>query len=145
MAVRVPPVMRRIRSATRGRPRLPARLNPRRARIFAVLGLLGPGLIAANAGNDAGGIATFLNLFAHGATAEDVQAAIMGSAEFANRSDGSDSGFVGALYQDLLNRPVDAAGLATFTGQLATGTTRSASRRNPCNRAFAGVSVTVVR
>src|ERR1700709_997573 len=59
MAVRVPPVMRRIRSATRGRPRLPARLNPRRARIFALLGLLGPGLIAANAGNDAGGVATY--------------------------------------------------------------------------------------
>ncbi len=59
MAGRVPPVMRRIRSATRGRPRLPARLNPRRARIFAFLGLLGPGLIAANAGNDAGGIATY--------------------------------------------------------------------------------------
>ncbi len=59
MAVRVPPVMRRIRSATRARPRLPARLSPRRARIFAVLGLLGPGLIAANAGNDAGGIATY--------------------------------------------------------------------------------------
>ncbi|HEX8714232.1 MAG TPA: Nramp family divalent metal transporter [Solirubrobacteraceae bacterium] len=51
--------MRRIRSAIRGRPRLPARLNPRRARLFAFLGLLGPGLIAANAGNDAGGIATY--------------------------------------------------------------------------------------
>src|SRR5271156_4547161 len=59
MAVRVPSVMRRIRSATRGRPRLPARLSPRRTRLFAVLGLLGPGLIAANAGNDAGGIATY--------------------------------------------------------------------------------------
>jgi Mn2+/Fe2+ NRAMP family transporter len=59
MGVRVPPFMRRIRSAARGRPRLPARLNPRRARIFAVLGLLGPGLIAANAGNDAGGVATY--------------------------------------------------------------------------------------
>src|SRR6476469_10500507 len=59
MAVRVPPVMRRIRSATRGRPRLPARLSSRRARLFAMLGLLRPGLIAANAGNDAGGIATY--------------------------------------------------------------------------------------
>jgi Mn2+/Fe2+ NRAMP family transporter len=59
MAGRVPSVMRRIRSATRGRPRLPARLSSRRARIFALLGLLGPGLIAANAGNDAGGIATY--------------------------------------------------------------------------------------
>jgi NRAMP (natural resistance-associated macrophage protein)-like metal ion transporter len=59
MAVRVPPVMRRIRSATRGRPRLPAPLSSRRVRLFAFLGLLGPGLIAANAGNDAGGIATY--------------------------------------------------------------------------------------
>jgi Mn2+/Fe2+ NRAMP family transporter len=51
--------MRRVRSAVIGRPRLPARLSPRRARIFGFLGLLGPGLIAANAGNDAGGIATY--------------------------------------------------------------------------------------
>jgi NRAMP (natural resistance-associated macrophage protein)-like metal ion transporter len=51
--------MRRVRSAARGRPRLPARLRPRRVRAFAFLGLLGPGLIAANAGNDAGGIATY--------------------------------------------------------------------------------------
>jgi Mn2+/Fe2+ NRAMP family transporter len=59
MAVRVPAVIRRARSVSVGRPRLPARLSPRRARLFAVLGLLGPGLIAANAGNDAGGIATY--------------------------------------------------------------------------------------
>ncbi len=59
MVVRVPPVMRRVRSATLGRPRLPARLSPRRTRIFAFVGLLGPGLIAANAGNDAGGVATY--------------------------------------------------------------------------------------
>src|SRR5437868_12834021 len=59
MAVRVPSVMRRVRSARFGRPRLPARLSPRRARIFAFVGLLGPGLIAANAGNDAGGVATY--------------------------------------------------------------------------------------
>jgi NRAMP (natural resistance-associated macrophage protein)-like metal ion transporter len=59
MSDRVPSVMRRVRSATRGRPQLPARLNRRRARIFALLGLLRPGLIAANAGNDAGGIATY--------------------------------------------------------------------------------------
>src|SRR5919201_941890 len=59
MAVRVPPVMRRLRSATLGRPRLPARLSSRRTRLFAFVGLLGPGLIAANAGNDAGGVATY--------------------------------------------------------------------------------------
>ena len=59
MAVRVPSAIRRIRSATLGRPRLPARFSPRRARLFALLALLGPGVIAANAGNDAGGIATY--------------------------------------------------------------------------------------
>src|SRR6478752_2275865 len=59
MAVRVPSVMRRVRSARFRRPRLPVRLSRRRARIFVFLGLLGPGLIAANAGNDAGGIATY--------------------------------------------------------------------------------------
>jgi Mn2+/Fe2+ NRAMP family transporter len=62
MAVRVPPVMRRARSAIRGRPRLPARLSPRRTRLFIFLGLLGPGLIAANAGNDAGGVATYASV-----------------------------------------------------------------------------------
>jgi Mn2+/Fe2+ NRAMP family transporter len=35
------------------------RFRPRRSRIVIFLGLLGPGLIAANAGNDAGGIATY--------------------------------------------------------------------------------------
>lgn len=59
MAVRVPPIIRRVRSATLGRPRLPGRLSPWRIRLFGVLALLGPGLIAANAGNDAGGIATY--------------------------------------------------------------------------------------
>src|SRR5580704_829572 len=59
MAVRVPSIMRRAGSAIRGRPRLPARFHPRRTRLFIFLGLLGPGLIAANAGNDAGGIATY--------------------------------------------------------------------------------------
>ncbi|HTR72541.1 MAG TPA: Nramp family divalent metal transporter [Solirubrobacteraceae bacterium] len=51
--------MRRVRSAISGRPRLPARLSPRRTRLVVLLGLLGPGLIAANAGNDAGGVATY--------------------------------------------------------------------------------------
>ncbi|MDX6416541.1 MAG: hypothetical protein QOG28_1161, partial [Trebonia sp.] len=52
-------VMPRARPATTGRPRLPVRHSPRRARISAFGGLLGPGLIAATAGNDAGGIATY--------------------------------------------------------------------------------------
>ena len=59
---------RRVRAASgvwdralRGRPRAPSH-NPLRhplRRLFLLLGVLGPGLIAANAGNDAGGIATY--------------------------------------------------------------------------------------
>jgi NRAMP (natural resistance-associated macrophage protein)-like metal ion transporter len=59
MAVRVPPLRTLVRSARRGRPRLPARVRSARARLILVLGVLGPGLIAANAGNDAGGVATY--------------------------------------------------------------------------------------
>jgi Mn2+/Fe2+ NRAMP family transporter len=72
MAGRVPALPRRARPGVRGRLRLPARLArrgrtrlPRPARrrrpgrVAALLAVLGPGLIAANAGNDAGGIATY--------------------------------------------------------------------------------------
>ena len=60
MRGRVAAVLRRTRSTVvHGRPALRARLTPGRSRLIAVLGLLGPGLIAANAGNDAGGIATY--------------------------------------------------------------------------------------
>jgi Mn2+/Fe2+ NRAMP family transporter len=48
-----------MRPAIAARPHLPARLRSRRSRVIVLLGLLGPGLIAANAGNDAGGIATY--------------------------------------------------------------------------------------
>ncbi len=54
--------VRAVRAAGRralgGRPRLRRRRRPP-ARLLALLAILGPGLIAANAGNDAGGIATY--------------------------------------------------------------------------------------
>jgi NRAMP (natural resistance-associated macrophage protein)-like metal ion transporter len=49
------------RRAVRGRPRL-RRRSRTAARLVAVLAFLGPGLIAANAGNDAGGIATYASV-----------------------------------------------------------------------------------
>ena len=61
MAVRVRAVALGLRRAVRG----PSRLRPRRrlvARLLALLAVLGPGLIAANAGNDAGGIATYASV-----------------------------------------------------------------------------------
>jgi NRAMP (natural resistance-associated macrophage protein)-like metal ion transporter len=62
MAGRVPPVRQLVRSAWRGRPRPAARVRSGRARLLLVLGVLGPGLIAANAGNDAGGVATYASV-----------------------------------------------------------------------------------
>src|ERR1700744_2065028 len=59
MRGRVPAAMRRARLLASARPHLPARLRSRRSRVLVFVGLLGPGLIAANAGNDAGGIATY--------------------------------------------------------------------------------------
>jgi Mn2+/Fe2+ NRAMP family transporter len=59
MRARVPAAFRRLRPRVSARPHLPARLRSRRSRVIVFLGLLGPGLIAANAGNDAGGIATY--------------------------------------------------------------------------------------
>src|SRR6185312_11702737 len=48
---------RLLRGRSDGAPRGP--LSRGTARLLAVIGFLGPGLIAANAGNDAGGIATY--------------------------------------------------------------------------------------
>src|SRR5262249_52039612 len=48
---------RLLRGGSGGAPRGP--LSRGTARLLAIIGFLGPGLIAANAGNDAGGIATY--------------------------------------------------------------------------------------
>ena len=57
--------VRAARAAARrivgGRPRLRPRRRPP-ARFVALFAVLGPGLIAANAGNDAGGIATYASV-----------------------------------------------------------------------------------
>jgi Mn2+/Fe2+ NRAMP family transporter len=61
MAGRVPALRalrdRLLRGGSGRRPR--GWLSRRSARLLAIVGFLGPGLIAANAGNDAGGIATY--------------------------------------------------------------------------------------
>ena len=59
MAVRAPRARALLRAARRAGPRRPQTPRPRRRGLPTWLALLGPGLIAANAGNDAGGIATY--------------------------------------------------------------------------------------
>jgi Mn2+/Fe2+ NRAMP family transporter len=61
MAGRVPALraVRRRLLGGRVRPRRQGWLSRRTAALLALVGILGPGLIAANAGNDAGGVATY--------------------------------------------------------------------------------------
>jgi Mn2+/Fe2+ NRAMP family transporter len=61
MPVRVRAARAGLGRAVRGRPRLRPR-NRLTVRLVALLAVLGPGLIAANAGNDAGGIATYASV-----------------------------------------------------------------------------------
>src|SRR4051794_14292036 len=51
-----------IRLTIRGRPMVFRRLKAPPSGILALLAILGPGLIAANAGDDAGGIATYASV-----------------------------------------------------------------------------------
>jgi hypothetical protein len=73
---------------------------------------------------DSNGLATFTAALAGGATDEQVAATIYGSQEFYANSGSTNEGFINALYETALGRPVDDNGLATFTAELAAGTTR---------------------
>ena len=58
-----------------------------------------------------------------GLTEEQVSAAFLGSPEYARLHGGSDAGWVSGMYDDLLGRMPDAAGLRYWTEQLASGET----------------------
>ncbi len=74
---------------------------------------------------DAGGLTTFVNLLNSGGTIEQVQSLIIGSDEyFQTQGGGTNDGFLAALYLDVLGRPIDPTGQATFSQALASGTTR---------------------
>jgi uncharacterized repeat protein (TIGR01451 family) len=75
---------------------------------------------------DAAGVNAFINQWAAGATVEQIIATLLGSQEyFVNRGGGTNDGFLDALYDDLLHRPVDSAGRNAFLQALAAGSTRS--------------------
>ena len=76
---------------------------------------------------DAGARSYFAAQLAAGATLESVAASLIGSDEYYhNRAGGSADGFLSALYQDALGRPVDAGAKAYFEKLLSAGTTRGA-------------------
>src|SRR5262249_20952353 len=59
---------------------------------------------------DSTGLNAFVSFLGAGGTVEQVESAIVGSPEYLqNRGGGSNDGFLAALYQDALNRPIDPA------------------------------------
>jgi hypothetical protein len=75
---------------------------------------------------DPGGLASSIAFLAAGGTVEQLGAVIAGSQEyFQARGGGTNNGFLGALYQDVLNRPIDSAGQTGFTTALTNGATRT--------------------
>jgi hypothetical protein len=83
---------------------------------------------------DPTGLAAFSAALTGGQTLEQVAAAMVGSPEYVQtRGGGTAPGFLNALYQDALNRPVDATGLAGFSQALAQG----ASHQQVADQVFA--------
>ena len=77
-----------------------------------------------DAGNS--GLQHFAALSFQGATDEQISAAVIGSDEyFVTQGGGTNEGFVNAMYEYALGRPVDPEGLAFWLSQLAGGMTRT--------------------
>jgi type III secretory pathway component EscR len=67
----------------------------------------------------------FLSALQQGMTVEQLIAVIVGSDEYyQNRGGGMNNGFLEHLYNDLLGRPIDEGGLASFTDLLNRGGSR---------------------
>jgi uncharacterized repeat protein (TIGR01451 family) len=73
---------------------------------------------------DPGGRAYWVSVFRAGASEADVARMIFAIGSQANGTSAGD--FISALYQDILNRPVDAAGLAYWQQVLQSGVSRDA-------------------
>ncbi|HVX63016.1 MAG TPA: DUF4214 domain-containing protein, partial [Pirellulales bacterium] len=75
---------------------------------------------------DPGGLSFFSQLFLQGVTVEQMSAMLAGSTEFYTvQGGGTNDGFLNALYEDALGRPVDPDGLAWGSAQLAGGVSRT--------------------
>jgi uncharacterized protein (TIGR03118 family) len=71
---------------------------------------------------DQAGLNGWMAFLQQGHTVEQMEAGLVSSSEyFQVRGGGTNSGFLSALYQDALNRNVDAAGQAAFAAPLANG------------------------
>lgn len=79
-----------------------------------------------NRAADPGGLSGFSSQYLAGATIEQISAEIASSEEyFVTQGGSTNSGFLSALYQDALGRPIDAFALSFWTFQLAIGFSRT--------------------
>lgn len=74
---------------------------------------------------DAQGLQNWVAGLQHGLTEEQVEAEFIGSAEYINNHGGSASAWVSGMYEDLLGRAPDTAGLDAWVNALETGTSPS--------------------
>jgi hypothetical protein len=75
---------------------------------------------------DPSGLAAFTNLLAQGGTPEQVAADIVASGEYCQtRADGTNAGFLSALYRDAVSRAIDPAGQSFFSNQQAAAASRA--------------------
>jgi uncharacterized secreted protein with C-terminal beta-propeller domain len=75
---------------------------------------------------EAAGLAGWQSFLAVGHTLDDVEAGILGSTEYFNLHGASTAGFLRAMYGDVLQRGIDAAGAANWGAALAGGLSRQA-------------------
>ena len=73
---------------------------------------------------DAGGLNSSVAMLASGASSTQLEAALLGSAEYYGNAGGTNAGFVMALYQTVLGRKADAPGAQNFEQELAGGVSR---------------------
>jgi hypothetical protein len=73
---------------------------------------------------DAFGLNAFTMFLGNGGTAEQVEAVMVGSPEYFQLHGSTTAAFLSALYQDVLQRPVDAVGAQAWGAELASGVAR---------------------
>jgi hypothetical protein len=74
---------------------------------------------------DAGGLNTWTSFLAQGNRIEALKAGLLGSEEYFNLAGGTNNGFLGRVYNDILQRPIDHTGLAAWTAQLNMNVSRT--------------------
>ncbi len=74
---------------------------------------------------DAGGLANSVAMLVAGASSTQLEATLLGSAEYYTNAGGTNAGFFSALYESVLGRKADSIGVQNFEQELAGGASRA--------------------